>query len=165
MNKINLALCFLILTGSILFAQKIDTKAPGFSGQNPDGKTISLSDFKGKVVLLDFWASWCGPCRKAFPLLVELYKKNKDKDFEIIAINLDRDKNSMNNFLKKQGEPVSFPIIFDPKGDIPPLYDLKAMPTTYLIDKKGIIRFYHRGFSNSHEKLYEEEVTLLINEK
>jgi thiol-disulfide isomerase/thioredoxin len=166
MKKIILLIGILAGLGAIGFSNggNVNSNAPDFSAETPDKSKISLSDFKDKVVLLDFWASWCGPCRKEFPFLMELYKTYKEKGFEIIAVNLDSESKRMEAFLEKQGAPVQFKIALGNGTKIPDIYKLEGMPTTILIDKKGVIRFRHTGFSNSDKKKYEEQLNLLLNE-
>lgn len=124
-------------------------KAPSFSLPhiNKEGK-LSLSQYKGRVVYLDFWASWCGPCRKSLPMLNDLRKELKNKKFEVIAINLDEDIKDARKFLKKY--PVDYPVLYDAGSKIPPEYKMKGMPTSYLIDQRGRIQKVHQGFKPSH---------------
>ncbi|KAA3599128.1 MAG: TlpA family protein disulfide reductase [Calditrichaeota bacterium] len=154
---------FFIFTNS--FAQKVGEKAPNFIGTNFEEQEIKLEDFKDKVVLIDFWASWCSPCRKEMPFLVELHEKFKDKNFEIIAINIDQKESKAKSFLKKLETKPSFPMIWDKDSKIPPKYELETMPTTYLIGKNGNIRFIHKGFKDSYKEEFLKELEVLLNEK
>jgi thiol-disulfide isomerase/thioredoxin len=138
--------------------------APAFEGKTPDRKEIKLSDYAGKVVLIDFWASWCPPCRDEMPQLIKFYKAHKDPGFEIIAVNIDNDIENMNHFLEKLNPKPAFPIIVDNTQQIPPLFDIEAMPTTIFIDKKGKIRFRHDGFKDSYINDFNEELTQLLKE-
>ena len=101
----------------------------------------------GKVVYLDFWASWCIPCAKSFPFLDQTHAKLKDQGFEVIAINLDEERQEALRFLEKH--PVRFTIGADPMAKCPRLYQVRGMPTSYLIDRKGRIRQVHEGFKAS----------------
>ncbi len=150
----------------LLSPQSIDSSAPLFTGTSTDNSTLSLDAFKGKVVILDFWASWCKPCRKELPFLKELYNQYNRKGLEIIGINLDSSKERMDNFFKQSGLSLPFSTIMDPKSKIPPLYKLNGMPTTVFIDKKGIIRFRHLGFSDSRKtkNQYRDQVESLLKE-
>jgi thiol-disulfide isomerase/thioredoxin len=116
------------------------------------------------VVLLDFWASWCIPCRKEMPFLVEFYNANKDKKFVILAVNIDDKAENMNKFLSQLDTRVPFPIIHDAKKEIPPKYDLQAMPTTAFIDKSGNIRYRHTGFKDSYKEDFSKELETLLSE-
>ncbi len=137
--------------------------APTFSGKTAEGRLINLADYKGKVVLLDFWASWCAPCREEFPFLVKLHEKAKKGNFTVIAINVDTEVAKMKSFLSKLEAQPSFPIISDTQGKIPEMFALKGMPTTILIDKKGVVRYRHTGFTEvEKEKLVAEVKTLMV---
>lgn len=118
-------------------------KLPGLQN-TPGAQFVSLSDYKGKVVYLDFWASWCGPCRVSLPILNELREEYGPKGFEVLAVNIDEDQLAAVDFLSKYS--VSYPILADPEGSVPAVYQPKGMPTAYLIDKEGRVNFVHSGF-------------------
>jgi thiol-disulfide isomerase/thioredoxin len=136
--------------------------APDFAISH-DQLPNKLSAIKGQVVYLDFWASWCKPCRKSFPWMNQMQQKYAEQGLQIIAINLDTEKQLAKAFLDKV--PAHIPIIYDPEGNIASDYKLLGMPSSYLIDKNGIIRFSHQGFFTRSEPLYEQELVLLLNEK
>lgn len=140
-------------------------KASDFSGVSIDGEQIKLSDYAGKVVLIDFWAAWCGPCRKEMPFLVEQYETKKNLDFVVLAVNLDKDIKNMNKFLNDLEKAPAFPILRDPEEFICSLFDLQGMPTSVLIDRKGNIRFRHVGFKDKTREELLHEIDLLIAEK
>ena len=121
---------------------------------------MSLKSLRGKVVYLDFWASWCGPCRQSLPLLNDLRKELRRKGFEVLAVNLDEEKSDAKAFLKQF--PVSYPVLLDPKGKVPLKYDLPGMPTSYLIDRKGKIRKVHVGFKKQDMSKIRKEVMSLL---
>ncbi len=136
----------LILFTGFAAPAEIQKAAPEFTGTTLEGKVIKLSHYKGKVVLLDFWASWCGPCKREFPFLVQLHHALKDQNFTVIGINVDTDRSKAERFLAGQKVKPDFPIVFDGKGKIAERYQLQGMPTTILIDKNGVIRYRHTGF-------------------
>jgi len=136
--------------------------APEIVGKTHDGKTVRLSDFRGKVVLIDFWASWCGPCKEEFPFLVQLHEKLKHKNFTVLAVNVDTEIEDMANFIAKQKVKPSFPIIVDPEGKIAERYKLKGMPTTVMVDKQGNIRYRHTGFKPEDKKRIIKEIMSLL---
>lgn len=165
MEKFSHVLVLLTVITFSSVAQEVNSPAPQFSGKNTRGEEIKLADYKGKVVLLDFWASWCIPCRMEMPFLIELYEEFKDEDFVILAINVDDDAKNMEKFLSRLEKAPAFPTIFDKDKKIPPLYNLAAMPTTVFIDREGIIRYRHQGFKESHKEEYRHELTVLLKEK
>lgn len=143
---------------------KEGSTAPDFNGKTTNGKEIKLSDYLGKVVLLDFWASWCPPCREEMPALIKFYRSRKDPKFELIAVNIDNKKDNMDNFLDKLFPEPAFPIVLDNDQKIPALFNIEAMPTTIFIDKKGKIRFRHDGFKESYVNDFDSELTQLLKE-
>jgi peroxiredoxin len=145
-------------------SQEVGKEAPGFSGKTISGDNISLSDFKGKVTLIDVWASWCGPCKQEFPFLLELYDKYSDKDFTILAITIDEEKSNAEKFLKSLKKEVKFNIMFDPEAKVATQYDVNAIPSVYILDKKGVIRYYHLGFMDSEKEKYIKEIETLLSE-
>lgn len=163
-NKILLAILILASIFSIAAAE-LNSPAPDFTLKNLDGADVTLSSFIGKVVVLDFWASWCGHCREEFPFLTELAKENTGKDFEILAVNIDTKIENCKKFIDKQKEKPEFVIVNDSKGKTPELYKAENMPTTFIIDKKGVIRYIHKGFAESYKEEYRKQIAELLNEK
>ncbi|NQX87968.1 MAG: TlpA family protein disulfide reductase [Halioglobus sp.] len=121
---------------------------------------VSLAILRGKVVYLDFWASWCGPCRVSFPQLEALREELGAQGFEVYAINVDEKAEDALQFLSEV--PVSYPVVHDGSGATPKAWGILGMPTGYLIDRRGIVRNVHQGFKRSDgEKLRAEIVELL----
>ncbi|NOU42582.1 MAG: TlpA family protein disulfide reductase [Methyloglobulus sp.] len=120
----------------------------------------ALKQFAGKVVYLDFWASWCAPCRTSFPLLNKLHEKLKAKGFEVVAINLDEDKANAEKFLKEF--PVSFTVLRDAKGEWADQFVVESMPTSFIIDKQGVVQNIHHGFTSEDIKELEPKITALL---
>ena len=137
-----------------------DVQAPAFALQSVDGQTVSLAQFKGDVVMINFWASWCGPCRQEMPLLDSIYKQYKDMGFTLLGVNVEPDSHSANAWLKKT--PVSYPILYDPKSQVSQLYQVQAMPTTVIIDRQGVVRFVHNGYLPGDENQYMNSIRTLI---
>ena len=150
-----LTLCLIILLSYAANAQKTPTFV--LSG---DDKDISLEKLKGKVVYLDFWASWCVPCRKSFPWMNEMHARYDKKNFTIVAINLDSSKAEALKFLEKV--PADFDIAYDPEGSVADKYKLKAMPSSYLIDKKGKLVFAHKGYREGDTAEIENKIRALL---
>jgi thiol-disulfide isomerase/thioredoxin len=132
-----------------------------FSGQK--GLTQLLEQHKGDVIYLDFWASWCGPCRKSFPWMNDMQTKYKQQGFAIISINLDADHELAQSFLKDH--PALFSVIYDPKGLTAKKYKIKGMPTSYLIGRDGQIKKAHTGFFINKINMYEDEIKQLLTNK
>jgi len=134
-------------------------KAPNFTlpGQN---KTIELSKYKGKVVYLDFWASWCEPCKRSFPWMNELQTLYGEDGFEIIAVNLDTSRKDAEEFLKQM--PAKFDVAFDKSGKTAEAYNLKAMPSSFLIDKNGKLVHKSLGYRVEEKKIVEKKIQKLV---
>jgi cytochrome c biogenesis protein CcmG/thiol:disulfide interchange protein DsbE len=145
------------------FAADVNAKAPDFTLESiknvSANKKISLAELKGKVVYVDFWASWCGPCQRSFPKLEALRNKYKDKGFEVVAINMDENLKDANDFLTKFA--VTFPIARDASGKVAEQYNLKGMPSGYIIDQKGVINYISVGFDSKEEKAIEDIIGAL----
>ena len=137
-----------------------DVQAPAFTLQALDGRTVTLAQFKGDVVMINFWASWCGPCRQEMPLLDSIYKQYKDMGFTLIGVNVEPDSHNADAWLKKT--PVSYPILSDPKSQVSQLYQVQAMPTTVIVDRQGVVRFVHNGYLPGDENQYMNSIRALI---
>jgi thiol-disulfide isomerase/thioredoxin len=125
-------------------------------------KEISVASLKGKVVYLDFWASWCGPCALSFPYMNEIAQKKKADGLELVAVSVDESKEDAENFLRQH--PAGFSVAHDPEGACPKEYGIQTMPTSYLIDRKGNVRFVHRGFNNSDKDELSATIDVLLKE-
>jgi thiol-disulfide isomerase/thioredoxin len=119
-----------------------------------------LSQNRGKVVLLDFWASWCSPCRRSFPWLIEMQNTYREQGLTVIAVNIDVERADAEKFLTDFA--VNFNIIYDPDAVIGRQYQLKGMPSSFLIDKEGIVRYQHTGFVIDKLDQYEQHIKTLI---
>lgn len=136
--------------------------APAFSLKDKDGRVRTLAEFKGKVILVDFWASWCGPCKESFPALDALHEEMHGRGLDVVAVNVDEDAGDAAAFLS--GRTPTMTVLFDPKGKTPEAYQVEGMPTSFLIDHDGNIRFRHLGF-NSHTRAdFQREINLLLQE-
>jgi peroxiredoxin len=139
-----------------------DQPAPTFSLPSRGGGAIDLAQYKGQVVMINFWASWCVPCRQEMPLLESIYKKYKPLGFTLIGVNVEPDQKEAENFLKQT--PVSFPVLFDAKSKVSGLYNVQVMPTTVFIDRKGNVRLVHQSYQPGAENLYMDQIRSLIRE-
>ncbi len=136
-------------------------KAPDFRAEKLEGDgTLGLSDYKGKVIYLDFWASWCAPCLKAVPAIEELRKEFPASKFQVLAVNVDKKTKKALKFLARH--PVGYPSVADPKGDIPGRFGVEAMPSSYLIDQKGVVRYVHKGFRDGDLEEIRNEVKRIL---
>ena len=162
MNVIKAAITFfsILLSPLLGFSAEIGGKAPSFSLKDINGNTVTLESLKGKVVFLDFWATWGGPCKEEFPELDALYKKYGKDGFEVVGISVDKTESNVAEFLKKR--PVSFTILTNTKGDVAETYGLPGMPTGFIIGKDGVIRYRHAGFSKAFLPVYEKEIVELL---
>jgi thiol-disulfide isomerase/thioredoxin len=138
--------------------------APQFTLDSRGGPKISLAQYKGQVVMLNFWASWCGPCRQEMPLLENIYKKYNKMGFTLIGVNVEPDSKDAEGFLKALATPVSFPVIYDKDSSVSKEYDVQGMPSTVIIDRKGNIRVLHRGYKPGDENEYLDSIRSLVRE-
>jgi peroxiredoxin len=136
--------------------------APSFSLPSRSGDTVSLAQLKGKVVMLNFWASWCGPCRQEMPLLDSMYKRYSSLGFTLVGVNVDANSKDAEAWLSKT--PVSFPVLFDRESKVSAMYDVKAMPSTVFIDRKGNVRALHKGYKAGDEGEYLNQIRALLKE-
>ena len=153
----------LLVSGAARAADEGDT-APAFSASKLGGDgSISLSSYRGKVVYLDFWASWCAPCQAALPALEELRKEFPADQFQVIAVNVDTDPEKALRLLAKHK--IGYPSAADPEGRLPETFGLKTMPTSYLIDRSGVVRMVHPGFRNSDVETLRARIKTLVEAK
>ena len=153
-----LALTLATLTHSEI--HKLTGPAPDFSLPSNTDKPIKLSDFKGQVVMINFWASWCAPCREEMPLIEELHQKYKRYGFTVLGVNVDVNSKAAQPLLKEFN--ISFPVGYDKKSKVSSLYDVSAMPSTFMVDRQGKLRYLHLGYQAGHEKNYEAHIKQLI---
>jgi peroxiredoxin len=136
--------------------------APDVTLRMADGGTMRVADFKGKVVLVDFWASWCAPCKTSFPALDALYREYHTGGLEVLAVNLDERRRDAEAFLV--GHPHALNVLFDAKGASAEAFGVQGMPSSFIIDRDGVIRFTHMGYSSSVDASYRREITQLLSE-
>jgi peroxiredoxin len=127
---------------SIPEGPRVGFRAPGFSGSTLDGRSLSLADYRGKVVMINFWATWCIPCRVEMPSMENLYEKYGERGFEILAVSGGESRSVVQPFIENLK--LSFPILLDEQFEVHEKYEVSAIPSTYLVDKSGVIT--HRFF-------------------
>ena len=143
-------------------ALDVGTQAPDFELPGAQG-SIKLSKVQGKVIYLDFWASWCGPCRESFPWMNNMQAKFKQKGLQVIAINLDANNDDAQKFLTQHT--AQFTVLFDSKGVTPRQYGVKGMPTSFLIGKDGKVLAQHKGFNNSDRAELEQKILAALEDQ
>jgi peroxiredoxin len=150
---------FLLLS---LMATAARAAAPDFSLPTRDGGNLSLKDLKGQVVMINFWATWCGPCRQEMPLLQQIQAKYEPLGFTLVGINVEPDSAAAKAWLAKV--PVSFPIAFDRQNTVAESFGVIGMPSTVFIDRSGNVRYVHRGYQPGDEAKYADMVRSLVKE-
>jgi len=138
--------------------------APDFTLKDMDNKQFSLKDYRGKVVMLNFWATWCPPCRREMPSMERLHQKLKGKDFVVLALNQMEDGDQVFAFTGDLGVDLTFPILFDKDSSVSRAYGVMGLPTTYLIDKKGNMRFRAIGGREFDHPEVEKQILQLMRE-
>lgn len=141
---------------------QVGAPAPTFQLNSSAGKPVALAEFKGQIVLLNFWASWCGPCRQEMPILEQLNRQYHAKGVALVGVNVEPDSAAATNWLK--ATPVTFPILFDTDSKVSQLYSVQGMPNTVIIDRKGMVRYIHRGYNAGAENEYLDQIRSLIRE-
>lgn len=165
--SIFIRICFLIscviaLPMSTASAAKVGDLAPNFTLKSATGANLRLSEFRGEVVMINFWATWCGPCRQEMPVLEKLYSRYHDVGFELLGVSIDENSAKAKNMAKRLK--VNYPILFDLEKDVSELYDVDAMPTTVMVDRDGRVRHIYRGYLPGHEDKYRANIRDLLKE-
>ena len=138
------------------------SRAPELNARTLDGQRLRMRDLRGKVVIVDFWASWCEPCKEELPVLDRLYDRYKDQGLVVVGVSVDRTERNARGFLRRNR--VSFPIIHDADHAIAGRYSPPRMPSSYIVDRRGVIRHVHEGFRASDAAQIEREVRALLRD-
>lgn len=136
--------------------------APDFALKSSDGSNMRLSEHRGDVVMINFWATWCGPCRQEMPLLDDLYTRYERVGFKLLGVNIDDDSRRAMQMIEELG--VKFPVLFDETKEVSRLYQVEAMPVTVLVDRSGTVRHVHHGYKPGYEQEYLTEIRSLLRE-
>jgi peroxiredoxin len=136
--------------------------APDFALKSSTGENLRLSEYRGDVVMINFWATWCGPCRQEMPLLDELYTRYQRVGFNLLGVNIDDDSRRAMQMIEELG--VNFPVLFDARKEVSKLYEVEAMPVTVLVDREGNVRHVHHGYKPGYEDAYLDQVRALLRE-
>ena len=151
---------FLLLASTAYAAAKLlGNDAPDFTLRGHQEENIKLSEYYGKVVMLNFWATWCGPCRQEIPKLTEIKNLHNEYDFELLGINIDEDQDKARQLAKKLN--VNYPILFDEEKGVAKSYQVDAMPMTVLIGRDGKVRYIHRGYKEEYLAQYQQQIQKL----
>ncbi len=136
--------------------------APDFALKSATGDNLRLSEFRGDVVMINFWATWCGPCRQEMPLLDELYSRYQRVGFNLLGVNIDDDSRRAMQMVEELG--VTFPVLFDARKEVSKLYEVEAMPVTVIVDRQGTVRYVHHGYKPGYEEKYLDQIRSLLRE-
>lgn len=140
----------------------IKDEAPDFTLKSLEGSNLRLDEYRGQVVLINFWASWCGPCRQEMPLLDKIHQRYEDAGFSVLGINVEGKLDAAQEIENETH--VTFPLLIDTDQTVSELYNLEAMPSSVLVDRDGVVRYIHRGYKPGDETLYLKVVKELIRE-
>ncbi len=166
LRRPQIGLLIVLLSSSLALpgatASADSSSAPGFTLESRDGGVVSLAEHQGHVVMINFWATWCGPCREEMPHLEALHQRYSSLGFTLLGVNVEENSQDAVDWLEEM--PVSFPILFDPENRVSALYDVVAMPSTVLVDRQGRIRFLHHGYQTGYENEYQTQIRALIRE-
>jgi peroxiredoxin len=157
------ALMFSVFAASSLASSGLEGQtAPDFALKSSTGENLRLSEYRGDVVMINFWATWCGPCRQEMPLLDELYSRYNRVGFNLLGVNIDDDSRRAMQMVEELG--VNFPVLFDARKEVSKLYEVEAMPVTVIVDRQGTVRFVHHGYKPGYEEKYLDQIRSLLRE-
>ncbi len=157
------ALVFSVFAATSLASSQLEGQtAPGFALKSSTGENMRLSEYRGDVVMINFWATWCGPCRQEMPLLDELYQRYSRVGFNLLGVNIDDDSRRAMQMIEELG--VDFPVLFDATKRVSEMYDVDAMPVTVIVDREGTVRYVHQGYKPGYEDKYLTEIRTLLRE-
>ena len=163
MKNFLVAIAFSVFAASSLASSGLTGQpAPDFALKSSSGDNLRLSEHRGDVVMVNFWATWCGPCRQEMPLLDELYSRYQRVGFSLLGVNIDDNSSKAMNMVSELG--VSFPVLFDNRKEVSKLYDVDAMPVTVIIDREGTVRYVHQGYKPGYEEMYLDQIRSLLRE-
>jgi peroxiredoxin len=164
MNTASLMLLISVFASSVFAATELKEPedAPDFTLKSLKGSNLKLSEFRGDVVMINFWATWCGPCRQEMPILNDLYLKYRDMGFTLLGVNVEKNTTKAANMIRDLK--VVFPVLFDTENSVSKLYKVEAMPSTVLVDRDGKLRYVHRGYVPGTEDEYVRQVRELMAE-
>jgi peroxiredoxin len=151
---------FAVIAGTASSAIAPASPAPDFTLHSMSGPNLRLKEQRGRVVMVNFWATWCAPCRQEMPQLNRLYEKYRSSGFMLLGINVDDDPSKAAEVAAKLG--VTFPVLLDADKTVSKLYDLNTMPSTVIIDRDGKVRYVHRGYLAGYEENYEKQIRELL---
>lgn len=151
-----------ILALLLLCSYQLGATAPDFTLKALDGSNLRLAEQKGDIMLINFWASWCGPCIQEMPALDKLAQKYQPMGVQVWGVNVENDSSAAKAYLNKVQ--VAFPILFDTENTVSKAYQVDAMPTTVILDKDGKVRAVHRGYQPGYEKKYENDIKQLLRD-
>ena len=158
-----IALVFSAIAASSLASSGMEgQKAPDFALKSSTGENLRLSEYRGDVVMINFWATWCGPCRQEMPLLDELYNRYQRVGFNLLGVNIDDDSSRAMQMAEELG--IDFPVLFDASKEVSRLYEVEAMPVTVLVDREGTVRYVHHGYKPGYEDKYLDQIRSLLRE-
>lgn len=155
-----LCMSILLIGASPVFAIQVGDETPDFTTQTFDGTELNLKSFRGKVVLVNFWASWCIPCRQELPFFAELQREYASDDFAIIAVNIDKKREKAEEFIRKFDLP--FYLVRDEEQSIVGTYKPPKMPSTFFVDRQGTIRFIKEGFHHKEKDEFRTNINVLL---
>ena len=151
-----------MVAGRGAVAASAATPAPAVEWRGADGAPVRMADTKGKVVLVDFWASWCPPCKESFPALDIIQRDYRARGVAVIAVNVDERQKDADAFLA--AHPHRLLVVFDPHGESPKAFNVRGMPSSFVIDRRGEIRYVHQGYSQGVDTAYRRELDGLLAE-
>lgn len=155
--------CLALASSGIAAAAAVPgSPAPALVLAARDGGKVNLAELKGQVVMINFWATWCGPCRQEMPLLAQLHTKYEPLGFTLLGVNVEPDSAAAVDWLK--GVPVQFPILFDTDSAVAGRFGVEGMPSTVFVDRKGQVRYVHRGYKPGDEAKYADMIRSLVKE-
>lgn len=162
-KNLTLGLLVTVFAATSLASSDLEGRAaPDFVLKSSTGENLRLSEYRGDVVMINFWATWCGPCRQEMPLLDELYTRYQRVGFNLLGVNIDDDSRRAMQMIDELG--VSFPVLFDARKEVSKLYEVEAMPVTVLIDREGMVRHVHHGYKPGYEDAYLDQIRALLRE-